>query len=71
MFNAKLEEGKVNQSSIWKLFRELGASNKSKSEENIVGINFDNELVPSNLETANAFKKYFANVASKTKRANL
>ena len=33
MYKTTLEEGKDNKSSIWKLFRELGAGKKSKSEE--------------------------------------
>ena len=67
MYKTKLEEGKDNPSSIWKLFRELGAGKKSKSKENIIGINVDNEFVSSDVEIANAFNKYFANVASKLK----
>ena len=65
IYKAKLEEGKDN--SIWKLFRELGAGLNSKSQENILGINVNNELVSSDLEIANAFNKYFANVSSKRK----
>ena len=42
MYKTKLEEGKDNPSSIWKLFRELGAGKKSKSQENILGIYVDN-----------------------------
>ena len=56
-----------NPSSIRKLFRELGAGKKSKSQENILGINVDNEFVSSDVEIAYAFNKYFANVASKLK----
>ena len=67
MYKTKLEEGKDNPSSIWKLFRELGAGKKSKSKENILGINVDNEFVSSDVEIANAFNNYFANVASKLK----
>ena len=67
MYKTKLEEGKDNPGSIWKLFRELGAGKKSKSKENILGINVDNEFVSSDVEIANAFNKYFANVASKLK----
>ena len=37
MYKTKLEKGKVNPSSIWKLFIELGAGKKSKSQENIQG----------------------------------
>ena len=64
MYKIKLEEGKDNPSSIWKLFRELGAGKKSKSQENILGINVDNEFVSSDVEIANAFNKLFANVDS-------
>ena len=32
MYKTKLEEGKDNPSSIWKLFRELGAGKKPKSK---------------------------------------
>ena len=66
MYNTKLEEGKDNPSSIWKLFRELGAGKKSKSQEHILGINVDNEFVSSDVEIANAFNKYFPK-ASKLK----
>ena len=67
LYKTRLEEGKDNPSSIWKLFRELGAGKKSKSQENILGINVDNEFVSSDVEIASAFNKYFANVASKLK----
>ena len=42
-------------------FRELGAGEKSKSQENIVGINVNNELLASDLELANAFNKWLQN----------
>ena len=41
--------------------RELGAK-KTKSKENILGINIDNEFVSSDVEVVNAFNEYFANV---------
>ena len=67
MYKTKLEEGTDNPSSIWKLFRKLGAGKKSKSKENILGINVDNEFVSSDVEIADTFNKYVANVASKLK----
>ena len=50
-----------------KLFKELGASKKSKSQENMLGMNVDNEFVSSDVEIANAFNKYFAIMASRLK----
>ena len=66
MYKAKLEEGKDNPSSIRKLFRELGAGKTSKSQENILCKNVNNEVVSSDLEIAYAFNNGF-----KTKRDNL
>ena len=63
MYKTKLEEGKDNPSSIWKLLRIFGAGKISKSQENILGINVDNEFVSSDVEIANAFNKYVANEA--------
>ncbi|MCG7869794.1 MAG: hypothetical protein JAY74_25915 [Candidatus Thiodiazotropha taylori] len=67
MYKAKLEEGKDDPRSIWKLFRELGAGGKSDSKKNIFGLTINNEFVSSDFDVANEFNQYFASVASQLK----
>ena len=67
MYYTILEKSKDNTSSIWKLFRQLEAGKKSKSQENTLGIDVNNEFVSSHVKIANAFNKDSANVASKLK----
>ena len=65
--NIKLDEGKDDPRSIWKLFREFGAGGKSGSTENILGVNSNDEFTTNDSEVASIFNNFFANVATKVK----
>lgn len=67
MYKIKLDEGKDDPRSIWKLFRELGAGGKSGPRENILGVNSNDQFITSDSEIANIFNNFFANVATQLK----
>ncbi|MCG8032729.1 MAG: hypothetical protein JAY75_14385 [Candidatus Thiodiazotropha taylori] len=66
-YKCKIEDGKDDPRSIWKLFRQLGASNNQSSTENFQNILLNNKIISSEEEIANIFNTYFVNVASKLK----
>ncbi|MEW8547445.1 MAG: reverse transcriptase family protein [Candidatus Thiodiazotropha sp.] len=66
MYKAKIEEGKDDPRSIWKIFREFGASSKCENRE-IFEINLNDRIVSNEVDIANAFNTYFATVASQLK----
>ena len=61
MYKIKLDEGKDDPRSIWKLFREFGAGGKSGSTENILGVSSNDEFITNDSEVANIFNSFFAN----------
>ena len=67
MYKIKLDEGKDDPMSIWKLFREFGAGEKSGSTENILRVISNDEFINNDSEVANIFNSFFANVATKLK----
>ncbi|MES9882533.1 MAG: reverse transcriptase family protein [Sedimenticola sp.] len=67
-YKSKIEEGKDDPRSIWKIFKEFGASKNDGNSENILGIkNENNTVCTDKVEVANIFNDYFVNVASKLK----
>lgn len=67
-YKNKIEQGKDDPKSIWKLFKEFGASNKNTGNtHNILGLNVNGEFVANHDELAKNFNKYFINVAAKLK----
>ena len=65
MYKIKLDEGKDDSRSIWKLFRKFGAG--GKSTENILGVNSNDEFITNDSKVANIFSSFFANIATKLK----
>ena len=67
MYKRKIENGKVDPRSIWKLFREVGAGSKAGPQETVPGIYVKDHFVSSEFDIANVFNNYFAKVASHLK----
>ena len=66
-YQTKIEEGKSDPRTIWKLFKEFGMKGKGNSGENNLGIKCENELITKESELADIFNNYFVNIASKLK----
>ena len=65
----KIESEKDDPKSIWKLFKEQGASSKRCSNNEILGLKVNGETVSDESVLAENFNKYFINVASKLKES--
>lgn len=68
-YENKIETGKDYPKSIWKIFKEFGASSKHKNNSNndILGLKINGETVTDNIELADSFNNYFINIASDLK----
>ena len=67
-YERKIEEGKSDPKSIWKIFKEHGASsNTSKKGNSINQINKNGDEISDNYEMANEFNNFFVNVAANLK----
>lgn len=65
-FSEILTENANNPASIWKLFKELGAS-KRKDNCNVHSLKVNDMLIDSPVDIADQFNKFFVTVASKIK----
>ena len=66
-YENKINKGKNKPSSIWKLFKEFGASRKSKVNEEILSINHAGKTCSDQNEIVDTFNDFFINVAEKLK----
>ena len=67
-YERKIEEGKSDPKSIWKIFREHGASSKNVNKSNVINnIKINNHDINDNTEIANEFNNFFVNIASNLK----
>ena len=66
-YQTKIEEGKDDPRSIWKLFKQFGARKKGTSKVNNFEIKIDNDIITSDQDIANIFNDYFVNIPSKLK----
>ena len=58
-YQTKVEEGKDDPRSIWKLFKQLGMSKKGNAKVDNFEIKVSNDLISDNQEIANVFNEYF------------
>ena len=65
-----LNENANNPASVWKLFKEIGAS-KCKDSCGIFSLNVDNNSIENPKDIADQFNKYFVSVSSKIKEPPL
>lgn len=66
-YQSKIEKGKSDPRSIWKLFKELGANQKGNACEANVNIKSGEKLVTNESDLAEMFNEYFTNIASSLK----
>ncbi|MEW8542134.1 MAG: endonuclease/exonuclease/phosphatase family protein, partial [Candidatus Thiodiazotropha sp.] len=68
-YENKIENGKDDPKSVWKIFKEFGASSKSKNNRNndILGLNINGKIVSDDASIAEHFNDYFINIASNLK----
>ena len=67
MYRAKIEKGKDDPRTIWKIFKEFGASRKRATSEMINGLKENGQHISDDKEMANLFNKYFVNIAAQLK----
>ena len=64
-YENKIEEGKSDPKSIWKIFKEHGASSKKvHKSKNINQLNIDGSDITDNADIANEFNNFFINIAT-------
>ena len=47
-YKNKIENGKDDPKTIWKIFKEFGASNKKSDDNNILGLRINDKIVSDN-----------------------
>ena len=67
-YQTKIEEGKDDTHSIWKLLKQFGTCKKGSTKVNNFEINMNNETISNDLDIANIFNDYFVNIPSKLKK---
>ena len=66
-YQSKIEEGKSDPKSVWKLFKKLGANGKGNNSESSINIKLGEKLVTHEADLTQLFNSYFVNVASSIK----
>ena len=64
-YQTKIEEGKSDPRTIWKLFKEFGLKGKGNDNENNFAIKCEDNIITAESDLAKLFNNYFVNVASK------
>ena len=64
-YESKIEEGRSDPRTIWRLFKEFGMKSKGNDGENNFAIKSENDKITEHL--AEHFNNYFVNVASNLK----
>ena len=63
-YQTKIEQGKNDPKTIWKLFKELGANGKGSNSELNINIKKDDKFVQKDSELTELFNSYFVNIAT-------
>ena len=67
VYKTKIEEGKDDPKSIWKLFKEFGANSKKCNENDYLKIKVGEDIISNYFDLAERFNEYFINVAANLK----
>lgn len=67
VYKAKIEEGKDDPKSIWKLFKEFGANSKTPNANYVSELKVGENVISSHHDLAETFNDYFINIASNLK----
>ena len=63
-YKSKIEEGKSDPRTIWKLFKEFGIKSKGNDGENNFGIKSENDMITNESDLAEVFNNCFVNMLS-------
>ena len=66
-YQCKIEEGKNDPRSIWKIFNEVGMKNEENDNASNFKIKVEDDVITKDSEVAEVFNNYFINIASKLK----
>ena len=66
-YQSKIEEGRSDPKTIWKIFKELGANLRENSCESNINIKLGEQLITNELDLSELFNHYFVTVASNLK----
>ena len=66
-YQFKIEEGKDDPRSIWKIFNEVGMKNEENDKAINSKIKLEENVITNESEVAKVFNNYFTNIASKLK----
>ena len=69
-YQTKVEEGKDNPRSIWKLIKQFGTSKKGSAKDNSFEIKINNKTFSNDLDIANVFNDFFCKYPIKAQRAD-
>ena len=64
VYKTKLEEGKDDPKTIWKLFKEFGANSKKGDDSGCLEIRKSDDIISNDLDLAEFFNDYFINIAA-------
>ena len=67
VYKSKIEEGKDDPKSIWKIFKEFGAYGKKCNENGCLKIKVGEDIISNDFDLAESFNDYFINVAANLK----
>ena len=66
-YQSKIEEGRSDHKTIWKIFNELGANHKENSCESNINIKIGEQLITNESDLSELFNHYFVTFASNLK----
>ena len=66
-YQMKIEEGKNDPRSVWKLFQQFGTNKKGSSNDSSFEIKVNDNIISNDQNIANAFNDFFVNIPSKLK----
>ena len=67
MDKTKIEEEKDDPKSVWKTFKEFGASNERIGNNDILGLMINGDIIADHTDLAKRFNDYFINITAKLK----
>ena len=66
-YQSKIEEGKSDPQTIWKIFKEFGMNNKECQNASKFSLKLDDQIITNESDLSEIFNNYFINIASKLK----